>query len=76
MSNTELIENMINKLEEDEILYISTITDKINQINEYRKEYYSKNREKIKEYQKEYYSKNREEKKKKMLERYYKNKSL
>ena len=61
MSNTELIENMINKLEEDEILYISTITDKINQINEYRKEYYSKNRE---------------EKKKKMLERYYKNKSL
>jgi len=68
---------LLNKLTEDEIIYIDTLRDRVTNINEYRKSYYQNNKDKIKLYQKEYYSNNREEKKKKMLDRYYlkKNKS-
>jgi hypothetical protein len=63
---------LLNKLTEDEIIYIDTLQDKIKNINDYRKNYYQNNKDKIKSYQKEYYNNNKEEKKKKMLERYYK----
>jgi hypothetical protein len=63
---------LLNKLTEEEIIYIDTLQDKIKNINDYRKNYYQNNKDKIKSYQKEYYNNNKEEKKKKMLERYYK----
>ena len=52
---------LLNKLTEDEIIYIDTLQDKIKNIQDYRKNYYQNNKEKIKLYQKEYYSINRDE---------------
>lgn len=67
--------DLLNKLTEDEIIYIDTLQDKIKNINDYRKNYYKTNKDKIKSYQKDYYNLNREEKKKKMLARYYEKKN-
>ena len=65
---------IFEKLNEDENEYIINLIDKLDNINQYRKNYYQKNKDKIKNYQKQYYSENREIKKKSMLQRYYKKK--
>jgi hypothetical protein len=39
---------LLNKLTEEEIIYIDTLQDKIKNINDYRKNYYQNNKDKIK----------------------------
>tara|TARA_R110002012_G_scaffold310210_1_gene517792 strand:+ start:920 stop:1174 length:255 start_codon:yes stop_codon:yes gene_type:complete len=72
--NSNKYDELITKLNDEEVSFINELKHKLQNITNYRKNYYNQNKENIKKYQKDYYSKNREEKKEKMLKRYYERK--